>query len=168
MDISRITPFIQSVHHVFETMLQLPVEVGEPQWMDASGTPHDVVAFAEVSGGCEGSVVLGFGHEAAERIIALFTGSEVASDSPDFADALCELLGMICGGARAWLPMGDAVFSIPLMEYEANPMAAPARNGAPVIVLPCATDCGHFTIELSLEDPAEAADRSTRAVCAGA
>lgn len=168
MDITRITPFIQSVHHVFETMLQLPVEIGEPRGMDASATSHDVLAVADVRGSCAGSVVLGFDHETAERIIALFTGSETASDSPDVADAACELLGMICGGAKAWLPDRDLSVSIPVVELDASPMAAPVRNGAPVVVLPCITDCGHFSIELSLEDPTEAADRGARAVCAGA
>lgn len=168
MDITRITPFIQSVHHVFETLLQLPVEVGEPQWMDASGTPHDVAVVAQAAGSCEGSLVLGLDAGTAERIVALFTGSEVACESPDFADAACELFGMICGSAKAWLAKGRVEFSIPVLEHNANPMAAPARNGAPVVVLPCATDCGDFVIEVSLEGPAEAALRGNRVACAGA
>lgn len=168
MDITRITPFIQSVHHVFEMMLQLPVEVGEPRLMDASAAPHDVAARAGVTGSCEGSVALGFDHETAERIVALFTGSEMSIESPDFADAVGELFDMICGAAKAWLPGHDLCLSIPVVELEAHPMAVPVRNGAPVITIPCATECGPLVIELSLEDPVEAATRGARAVCAGA
>jgi len=168
MDIARITPFIQSVHHVFETMLQLQVEVGEPQWVDASGTPHDVSVVADVAGNLEGKVALSLDQETADRILALFTGLEVARESADLADAACELLGMICGAACAWFPDGQAVFSIPIMVHGVNPLAASVRNGAPAIVLPCATDCGHFVVEFSLEDRAEVGDRTGRPVCAGA
>ncbi|UYV13666.1 MAG: chemotaxis protein CheX [Phycisphaera sp.] len=168
MDITRVTPFIQSVHHVFETMLQLPVEVGEPQWMGPDATPSDVSVVAGMSGDCEGSVALGLDRETAERVIALFTGTEAACHSPVFADAVSELFCMICGGAKAWLPGRALSISIPTVEFGTTPMAAPARNGAPVIVLPCATDYGQFLISLSLEEPAEAADRGGRAVCAGA
>ncbi len=168
MDIMRISPFIQGVEHVLETMLQLPVEVRDPRWLDAGAAAHGVSVVAELGGDCQGSVCLGFESETAERMVALLTGRESASDSPDCADALCELLEMVCGSARSWLPDLVVAASIPTSECGANPMTARALNGAPVVVIPCVTDCGPFQIELLLEDGAEVADRDERSACAGA
>lgn len=168
MDIARIMPFIQSVHHVFETMLQLPVEIGEPRCLDAGGEPHDVVVVSEVGGSCEGSVAMVFEGATAERIVALLTGSEVAINSCDFADGACELFGMICGGAGTRLAAGRAVFSMPTVAFRADPLAARVRSGAPSVVLPCVTDCGPFGIVLSLAGLGETASGGPDASCAGA
>jgi CheY-specific phosphatase CheX len=159
MDITRIVAFTQSVQHVFETMLQLPVEFGDPLGIDLGHRPHDVAAVARVEGDWEGSVVLGFDRPTAERIAALMTGSELPGDSAECADALRELADMVCGAARA-CSSSELSIARPVVELGVRPTAA--------VSMCCSTDCGQFWLGLVLEREAETADRQARAVYARA
>jgi Holliday junction resolvasome RuvABC endonuclease subunit len=46
-------------------------------------------------------VVLAFPTETAERVVSLFCGQQLAAGTPDFADAIGELVNMVSGGAKA-------------------------------------------------------------------
>lgn len=167
MDPALITPFIKSVQNVFATMLQLPVEVEDPKIKDGSSSTYDVSAIIGMSGDCVGSVVLSFELESALRIVALFTGSEVQSDSPDFADAVGELVNMISGGAKANFVGRKASISTPSVVLGARHVVS-AQKDQPVIILPCVTDCGRFAIEVSIQDQVEAAGHDAQAAGAKA
>lgn len=157
MDPALITPFIKSVQNVFATMLQLPVEVEQPQIKDGSASSYDVSAIIGMSGDCVGSVVLSFEQESALRIVALFTGSEVSADSSDFTDAVGELVNMISGGAKALFVGRKASISTPSVVLGAKHVIS-SQKDMPVIVLPCVTDCGRFAIEIAIQDQVEKTD----------
>lgn len=167
MDPALITPFIKSVQNVFATMLQLPVEVEDPKIKDGSSSTYDVSAIIGMSGDCVGSVVLSFELESALRIVALFTGSEIQSDSPDFADAVGELVNMISGGAKANFVGRKASISTPSVVLGARHVVS-AQKDKPVIILPCVTDCGRFAIEVSIQDQVEATVHNAQAAAAKA
>ena len=167
MDPSLITPFIKSVQNVFATMLQLPVEVEEPQIKQAKATTYDVSAIIGMSGDCVGTVVLSFEEESALRIVALFTGAEVTSESPDFTDAVGELVNMISGGAKALFEGRKASISTPSVVLGANHIVSSQRD-VPVILLPCVTDCGRFAIEIAIQDQVEKEGTGAAATAANA
>ena len=83
MDPTYITPFIVSVQNVFSTMLNLPVQVKEPRIKTGAESGADVSSIIGMSGDVVGSVILSFPTETARRIVSLFSGTEVAADSPD-------------------------------------------------------------------------------------
>ena len=162
MDPALITPFIKSVQNVFATMLQLPVEVEQPQIKDGATANYDVSAIIGMSGDCVGSVVLSFEQESALRIVALFTGCEVTVDSSDFTDAVGELVNMISGGAKALFEGRKASISTPSVVLGAKHVIS-SQKDMPVIVLPCVTDCGRFAIEIAIQDQVEASDTAQTA-----
>jgi chemotaxis protein CheX len=153
MDQSFVTPFINSIQNVFTTMLQLPVEIGEPSLKRDRKATHDVSGIIGVSGGMQGTIVLSMPEDAASRIVTLFTGMEIASDSPDFADAIGELVNMISGNAKAEYQRKDVSISCPSVVLGADHVIA-TQSGTPVVKIPCNTDCGEVVMEIALREVA--------------
>ena len=149
MDPTFITPFITSSQNVFSTMLQIQLNVGEPRVKQHDEPSHDVSGIIGMSGDVVGSVVLSFPNEAAESIVSLFCGEDVGSASPDFADAIGELVNMICGGAKAKFEGKSVSISCPsVVMGPSHTIARPSDT--PCVVIPCSTDCGAFVIEVAI------------------
>lgn len=152
MDAGLITPFAQSIQNVFSMMLQLPVSVAEPT-VKAGGPPsHDVSGIIGMSGDVTGSVVLGLRTETARAIVELFCGERLDPADPDFADALGELVNMICGGAKAMFGETRSVsISCPsVIVGEGHGVAMP--SDIPCVAIPCSTERGEFVIEVAIRD----------------
>lgn len=156
MDPSFISPFVTSIQNVFSTMLQLPVDIGDPRVKTEKGSSHDVSGIIGMSGEITGSVVLSFPKETAERVVSLFCGMELNADSPDFADAIGELVNMVSGGAKAQFPDNRRVsISVPSVVVGDNHSIA-GQSDAPCVVIPCSTDCGELCIEVAIKEQAGA------------
>lgn len=159
MEQSLITPFINSIQNVFTTMLQLPVEIGEPALKRERTASHDVSGIIGVSGEMVGTIVLSMPLGVAESVVSLFTGMELASDSPDFADAIGELVNMISGNAKAEFQRKGVSISCPSVVLGSNHVVS-TQSGTPCVKIPCATDCGEVVLEVALrevEQPAASA-----------
>ncbi|MEO1008054.1 MAG: chemotaxis protein CheX [Planctomycetota bacterium] len=150
-DPELVQPFVSSVQHVFATMLQLPVEVGEPSIKGGDAAEHGVSAVIGLRGECEGSVSLGFSEESAVRIVSLFVGREPDFGSADFVDALGELANMVVGGAKSRIEGRRTTITLPRVVLGPT-HAASSREDTPAIELPCGSDCGGFTIEIAIRD----------------
>lgn len=156
MDASYISPFISSIQNVFSTMLQLPVEIGEPALKQGREPSHDVSGIIGMSGDVVGSVVLSFTEEAAGSIVALFSGEQYATDSPDFADAVGELVNMVSGNAKAGFEGKNVSISCPSVVVGKGHQVA-RQTDIPCVVIPCNTDCGQVTIEVAIREAPAAA-----------
>ena len=156
MDAGYITPFVASIQNVFSTMLQLPVEIGEPRLKSDPDPEFDVSGIIGMTGDVSGSVVLSFPRESAERIVSLFTGMEVSAESEDFADAIGELVNMVSGGAKAAFPDSRRVsISCPSVVIGKGHRIA-RQSDTPCVVIPCQTDCGELVIEVAVKQTAAA------------
>lgn len=156
MDQSYIIPFIKSVQNVFETMLQLPVQMGAPELKHGGDSGHDVSAIIGMSGDVEGSVVLSFPTETAERVVALFTGTELDAGHEDFADAVGELVNMVSGGAKAQFTGKEVSISCPSVVVGQSHQVY-GRKDVVAIAIPCDSDCGSFNVEVSIRQNTGAA-----------
>ncbi len=155
MDQSYIIPFIKSVQNVYETMLQLPVQMGQPELKQPGEAGHDVSAIIGMSGDVEGSVVLSFPTATAERVVAIFTGMELKSDHEDFADAVGELVNMVSGGAKAQFGGKEVTISCPSVVIGEKHQVY-GRKDVVAICIPCECDCGEFNVEVSIRQGAGA------------
>ncbi len=158
MDPNLITPFMQSVQNVFSTMLQLPVTIGEPTIKADPSPSYDVSGIIGMSGDVVGSVVLSFPRETAERVVALFAGHSAGVADEDFADAIGELVNMVAGGAKGMFQKRQASISCPSVIVGKNHTVSRPKD-VPCISIPCETDCGAMSIEVSVKDAAEGAQR---------
>jgi chemotaxis protein CheX len=150
MDPAFITPFIASIQHVFATMMQVQVTVGEPQIRSAPTATYDVSGIIGMSGDVVGSVVLSFPKASAQRLVALFAGQEFDTNSPDFADAIGELTNMLSGSAKGMF-QGKKKVTISCPSVVIGPQHVVARpKDVPCIAIPCSTDCGDLVIEIAI------------------
>ena len=151
MDPAFITPFIKSVQNVFNMMLQLDVTVEDPRLKTDAKATYDVSGIIGLSGDVVGSAVLSFPTDAAERIVALFTGEELSVEHPDFADAIGELINMVTGNAKADFAGRNVSISCPNVVRGKDHTIARPRE-IPTVLIPCTTDCGELMLEISLQD----------------
>ena len=151
MDQSLITPFIHSIQNVFTTMLQLPVEIGEPSLKRERTATHDVSGIIGVSGEMVGTIVLSMPIAAAESVVQLFTGETFETNSLDFADAVGELVNMVSGNAKAEFQRKGVSISCPSVVIGSNHVVS-TQSGTPCVKIPCATDCGEVVLEVALRE----------------
>jgi chemotaxis protein CheX len=166
MDPAFIKPFVASIQNVFSTMMQLQVTVQEPYLKKSDRPNHDVSGIIGMSGDVVGSVVLSFPQRTAENVVALFSGQKLALGTPDFADAIGELVNMVSGNAKALFKDKKVSISCPSVIVGANHHVA-RQSDIPCIVIPCATDCGDVHIEVAIK-PNATADAKPKAVGAKA
>jgi len=167
MDPQFITPFIKSISNVFSTMLQLPIEVGEPTIKMGDEHPFDVSGIIGMSGDVVGSVVLCFPGETAERVVAIFTGEPMGLDSDDFPDAIGELVNMVTGGAKGMFDGREVNISCPSVIVGKNHSVSRLKD-VPCVLIPFTTDCGEVVIEIAIQDKKKTEDAGIEASSATA
>ncbi len=165
MDASYISPFVSSIQNVFTMMLQLPVTVGNPRIKTGGKASHDVSGVIGMSGDVVGSIVLSFPRSTAESVVSLFSGEQLGVDSPDFADAIGELVNMVSGGAKAEFTGKRVSISCPSVVVGENHHIAMQKD-VPCVVIPCETDCGELTIEVSIQVQPESSATNTQTASA--
>lgn len=152
MDPAYITPFIASLQNVFQTMMQLPINVGDPSIKDSPAPQYDISGIIGMSGDVVGNVVLSFPASTAQRLVQLFTGAEMKADHPDFADAIGELTNMISGNAKGMFTGKKKVqISCPSVVIGKNHTVARMRD-VPVVSIPCTCDCGDLVLEIAIRE----------------
>jgi len=165
VDSSYITPFIQSVQNVFETMLQLPVQISEPTLKREDEPEFDVSGIIGMSGDVDGSVVLSFPTSTAERIVSLFTGMDIEHSHEDFPDAIGELVNMVTGGAKAKFQGKSVTISCPSVVIGKDHKVF-GRKDVVCINLPCSCDVGEFAVEVALKQSTLATTEATASTTA--
>jgi chemotaxis protein CheX len=155
VDQGIIIPFIKTTKNLFETMFQMPVNIGDPRVKESTGPSFDVSAIIGMSGDMEGAVVLSF-----PRVVSLFTGSEVGDSAEDLCDAVGELVNMIAGGAKAQFQGRAVSISCPSVVIGKDHVVS-GRKDVVCLVIPCSCDCGEFNVEVAVRP-------STKPAAAGA
>ena len=156
MDASSIASFVSSTHQVFSTMLSLTVTPGRPY--TAGSVPrfeNEVSGIIGMSGDMQGMVVLSFPTSTAKAAILAFTGMEMDPTSPDFADAVGELVNMISGAAKAKFEGKNVSISCPSVVIgKGHKVQQP--SDAVCIVIPFTSPAGEFSVEVAIK-PAKSA-----------
>jgi chemotaxis protein CheX len=151
MDPNNLLPFIKSTKNIFETMLQMGIEIGEPAVKADRAPSHDVSGIIGFNGDVGGSVVLSFPFATAQRIVSVFTGMEVEEDATDdIADAVGELVNMIAGGAKAQFSGKKVSITCPSVVVGRDHTVQNAKD-AVCVLIPCDCDCGNFTVEVAIK-----------------
>jgi len=152
MDPALITAFIASIRNVFSTMMKLDVTIGDARLKADGGSHYDVSGIIGLSGDVVGSVVVSLPQPVAASVAGRFLGAERAPSNPDVADAIGEIVNMISGSAKGMFCGGRrAAISCPSVVMGKGHVIATSRD-VPTVVIPCRTDCGEFSIEVSIRE----------------
>lgn len=150
MDVRYINPFVEAVQSVFATMIHIDVTLGKPHLTDTLPR-YDISGIIGMSGDVVGSIVLSFPAPVAKIVIGKFAGGDYPVDSPDFADALGEIVNMISGAAKAKFEGRNVSISTPsVVVGNGHTIARPARTVC--ISLPCKVYCGEFSIDIAIRE----------------
>jgi chemotaxis protein CheX len=150
MNVRYINPFVTSTKNVFATMLNTHVLIGKARVREPDEARADVAALIGFSGDASGSVRLCFSRITAVRVASKFAETDVAPASPELADALGELANMVAGHAKASLEGLDVSISLPRVLLGGTD-ALPAGSHSPVLVLPCDSALGRFSVEVTMD-----------------
>ncbi|MCA9293148.1 MAG: chemotaxis protein CheX [Phycisphaerales bacterium] len=150
MDTNIVLPFIRATRDIFEMMLQLEAEAGEPTVKQSGKASHDISGIIGFTGDVEGAVVLSFPEATAQRVCAIFTGSECA-EQEDLCDAIGELTNMIAGSAKAQFKDRKASISCPSVVIGADHVVH-SKKGTVCVQIPFTCDCGEFAVEFAIKN----------------
>jgi chemotaxis protein CheX len=144
-----IIHFMSSIQEVLRTMAKIDVKIGSPSLKPTPLPTYDISGIIGFSGNFVGSMVLSFQQSTASAIVTAFAGMPIASDSPDFADAVGELANMIAGSAKTSFG-GSTNISVPSIIIGHGHSIARLQD-VPCLIIPCHTPAGDFAVEVSIK-----------------
>ena len=150
LDPIYVTAFIEATQNVFQTMVHQAVSCGKPLPGQLPHLENDVSAIIGMTGAVVGTVVLSLPAATASKIVELFVGSPIDIENDDFADAVGELVNMICGGAKAKFGGKQVYISCPSVVIgQGHTVQQP--SGSVCISIPCESSCGGFSVDVSIK-----------------
>ena len=149
MKTAYIKPFVDAVQTLFETMIPLPVKVGEPSLNQDARPFDDVCGVIDMDGEVEGRVVVSMSEPLALILASELLGDTISQLDEDCIDAVGEIANMIAGNAKTDFPGGANAISVPQVIIGRDQVPYPAAT--PIINIPCETDQGLFHIDVALK-----------------
>ncbi len=149
MDVKYINPFLAAVKNVFDTMIEVPFNLGKPNLRKDPVPLHEVSAIIGLSGGVTGCVVLSLSEEVSFLLIEGLTGEKPSALDNDATDAIGEIANMIAGNAKKDFPGTDNSISVPSVVIGKHHVCYP--SGVPIISIPCETGCGRLAIDVAIK-----------------
>jgi chemotaxis protein CheX len=150
MNVNYINPFLLAVQNVFDTMINLPYNLGKPTIKNSSATAYDVSGIIGISGEVIGCIVVSFPTQIALKVGSCLLGEELKEIDGDCTDAVGEVANMIAGDAKKRFPKDNTTISVPSVIIGNHKVAYP--SGIPIISIPCETESGPFAIEVALKE----------------
>ena len=149
MKAAYINPFINAVQRLFQTMMALPLHIGQPGLNREARPGHDICGVIEVSGDVTGRVVVSMPEPVAVRLASELLGDILERLDDDAIDAVGEIANMIAGNAKTDFPGGASAISVPRVVIGRDGVCYPPAT--PVIHIPCETDKGPLHIDVALK-----------------
>ena len=149
-------------------MLSLPVTAGKPYTCCAVPKfENEVSGIIGMSGDVQGMVVLSFPTATARKAIQAFTGMDIEPSSPDFADAIGELVNMISGAAKAKFEGKNVSISCPSVVIgKGHKVQQP--SDALCITIPFECPVGEFSLEVAMKVAKSAANTTSNSAARAA
>ncbi|MBI9016919.1 MAG: chemotaxis protein CheX [Phycisphaerae bacterium] len=149
MDVRYINPFLLAVKNVFDTMLNMPFNLGKPMLKPDKRPLYDVSSMIGLSGNVTGCVVINMSGALAMALVGALTGEKVNSIDDDCMDAIGEISNMITGNAKKDFPCSDTSISIPSVVVGKHKTLYP--NDIPIISIPCETSFGRLMVDIAIK-----------------
>jgi chemotaxis protein CheX len=150
MNVAYINPFLIALTSVFKSMLNLDLEVGDPQ-LKGSTKGFSISGVIGFTGSVRGFVVISYPKPMAVKIVSTMLSMELDEFSPYIADGIGEITNMVVGNAQRELPGHRLSLSLPNVVF-GNDHRIAGTSGAPVITIPLNCEWGEFNLEVSFSE----------------
>ena len=149
MDVRYINPFLGSIKNVFDTMINVPFNVGKPKIKEDNTPLYDVSGIIGLSGDVTGCVVINLSKAVALQLASALLYEEMTELDADCTDAIGEVANMISGNAKKDFPEGNVNISVPSIVIGKHQTLYPSKK--PIISIPCETNAGRMIVDICLE-----------------
>lgn len=151
MKVEYINPFYQATNHVFELMLNLPVEKGDMTISDELVSSKDANITLGVTGDLEGNILFAFPKSMALEMVKIMSGMELEELDTFVASALGEIANIVGGNALTKLSESNYLCDlippqITVGEYKSISMASKQ-----VLTVTMKTSIGDFDLNMFLK-----------------
>jgi chemotaxis protein CheX len=150
MDSTYVEPFTHSVRAVFETMVRMPVTFGTPS-PSRLDSGYDISGVIGLSGDLVGMAAMRMTERVAIAVVEKFAGVRCEPDSPDFLDAVGELVNLVVGSAKAKFEGKNVNISTPSVVLGSGHRIA-CRANTQCVTLPCVLESGEFSIDIAIRE----------------
>lgn len=146
LKVEYINPFIVSARTLFSSMAKLDISLEKP-WLrgprEAVSRMFELAVCVELRGQTHGTVGVYLSRPVACALASALTGAPYTAITEECRDALGEVGNMLVGQAKAKLPGGLCLMSLPRIIDAAEMEFPPSM---PVIHIPIDTPAGRFII----------------------
>ncbi|MGD8251450.1 MAG: chemotaxis protein CheX [Desulfobacterales bacterium] len=149
MDVAYINPFLTAAANVLETMIDMPISLGQPALKSKPEPSFEVSSIIGLSGGVTGCVVINLSEALALRMASGLIGEDMSELDEDCTDAVGEIANMIAGNAKTEFPIENCSISVPSVVIGKHRVAY--SKGVPIISVPCKTDNGELVIDIAIQ-----------------
>ena len=150
MDVKYINPFLISIKNIFNTMIDVPFQLGKPH-VKKEGVPYfEVSGVIGLSGSVVGSVVISLSEQLALQLASALACEEMTELNDDVTDAIGEIANMIAGGAKKEFPGDQNAISTPSVIIGKHRVVYPSDT--PIICIPCETSMGRLAVDVAVKE----------------
>jgi len=157
MQVEYINPFVNSLVHVFQTMLDCQARRSEICLTEGRLPTHSVSGVIGLSGRAKGTVVLSLSEEVALRAASAMLLTEFAEVNEEVVDAVGELTNMVAGGAKAQLEEFQLRIGLPNVVTGRDHEIHFPLEATPIRIL-FESDWGPLSVEVGFVAVAEAVE----------
>jgi chemotaxis protein CheX len=152
MKAETINPFLVSTISTFKTMLGCVLVRGTPYVKNCSQPEHEISGVIGLSGKAKGTVVVGFGREAALKATEAMLQERPPEINRDVVDAIGELANIIAGQAKSQLEHLDLSIGLPsVITGKGHCIQFPTK--VVPICIPFDSNWGPISVEVGLSEP---------------
>jgi len=153
MDVTLVNPFIEATLHVLSSIAFTKATAGKPYLKKDAIAKGDISGVVGLSGEARGTLSVSFSKTSILSIVSKMFGEPIEDINDEVRDAVGEILNIVSGLARQKLETKGRVLkgAIPTVITGENHSITHIPK-QPIIAIPFATENGHFTIEVCLED----------------
>jgi chemotaxis protein CheX len=149
MDRRYVTPFLDAIKDVFETMIDISFTLGRPGLKKEKAPSFEVSSIIGISGEMSGSVVINLSKETALELASGLLDEDLTDLDEDCIDAIGEVANMVAGNAKAGFPEKNTALSVPTVIVGKHKVNYP--SAIPIISIPCETSKGKFNVDIALK-----------------
>ena len=150
MNVKFVNPFLESIKNIFNTMLQVPFEMGKVYLKNDRVPRYEISSIIGLSGTVTGCVVINLSKEIALQLASALSGETVTELDEDCIDAIGEIANMVAGGAKKDFPGDDNCISVPSVVLGKHLICYPSN--IPIISIPCETKAGKLIVDIALRE----------------
>lgn len=166
MNAADINPFINSVHELFENMLDCKITTGHPGLAEKDSTDSFLIGVIGLSGTVQGIVALTLPVNTALNMIGHMVGAKFEKVDASIIDGVGELVNMIAGSAKTKFENHSINLSLPTVVRGTIYNVCNSKDSV-FLAIPFNSELGDFSLMVAIKPVIVSKKEATDACISG-